>query len=168
MSTCAQPAIVGAMSLERTIVVVLGLTFVALTLAAGMTNQTHAPTADTVGTSHTWVQVGSAIVRAEVANTPALWTRGLSGHAGLGENEGMLFVFNEEAGHGIWMKDMRFAIDIIWATQDGTVVTIKENATPESYPEAFYPAEPALYVLEVPAGFAGRAGVAVGDKIVVQ
>lgn len=156
------------MSLERTIVVVLGLLFVALTLAAGMTNQQHTPSPDTMSTSHTWVQVGTAIVRAEVADTERLWVRGLSGRAGLSMGEGMLFIFKEAGSHGIWMKEMQFSIDIIWAAEDGTIITIKERATPESYPESFHSSAPALYVLEVPAGFVAEAGVAVGDKIVVQ
>lgn len=156
------------MSLERTILVVLGLVLVAVTLMAGMQNQQRTVEPDLASSSHTWVQVGNTVIRAEVANTQALQTRGLSGRSGLGPREGMLFIFEEEGEHSIWMKDMHFAIDIIWAKEDGTIVTIKEEATPESYPEAFYALEPAFYVLEVPAGFVEAVGVAVGDKIVVQ
>jgi len=115
------------------------------------------------------VHVGSAVVRAEVADTPAAQAHGLSGRASLAEGEGMLFIFEEEEPHGIWMKDMNFAIDIVWASSDGTILTIKKHVSPATYPQVFYSSEHlSRYVLEVPAGFSERAGIVVGDKIVVQ
>lgn len=120
-------------------------------------------------TTKQMVRLGDAELLAEVATTPAARSQGLSGHEPLHDGEGMLFIFESEGNWGIWMKGMRFAIDIIWADSAGTVITIARNVTPETYPEAFYPAEPrAKYVLEVPAGYAERVGVAEGAKLVVK
>lgn len=81
----------------------------------------------------------------------------------------MLFVFDKEDTWGIWMKDMQFAIDIIWADRTGTIITIARNVTPDTYPQAFYASEPrAIYVLEVPAGFTERQGIAEGAKFVLK
>jgi len=162
------PAIVISMSVQRTMLLIWALAFFALALSAILYQHTHPLDTQSINASRTVVQVGGETVMTEVADTPALQTRGLSGRASLAEGEGILFVFEEEGEHSIWMKDMHFAIDIIWAAGDGTIVTIKEGATPESYPEVFHSAAPARYVLEVNAGFVKHAGVAVGGKIVVQ
>lgn len=80
----------------------------------------------------------------------------------------MLFVFDTEGEWGIWMKDMHFPIDIIWASQDGTVVTVAKDISPDTYPQAFYPSVPARYVLEVPAGFVAAHDVAEGSRLSIE
>src|SRR2546425_4514534 len=100
------------------------------------------------------VRIGSISVMAEVADAPASIERGLAGRASLQEGQGMLLVFNAEDRWGVWMKDMRFPIDIIWADVRGSIVAIARDVSPPSFPRAFYPSRPARYVLEVPAGFA--------------
>ncbi len=105
------------------------------------------------------IQIGDATVVVDIADTEGLREQGLSGRASLAEGQGMLFVFPEDNTQGFWMKDMRFSIDIIWLSADGKVVTIKPDASPDSYPEVFYPTAPVRYALEVPAGFAARHGV---------
>jgi uncharacterized membrane protein (UPF0127 family) len=114
------------------------------------------------------VRIGDTTVRAEVASTSAAREQGLSGHLPLGTNEGMLFVFDWSDKYGFWMKDMLFAIDIIWIDEEGVVVTVAPSVGPESYPEVFYPSRAARYVLEVPAGFSKTHGIAEGTKVVVQ
>jgi uncharacterized membrane protein (UPF0127 family) len=81
----------------------------------------------------------------------------------------MLFVFTETRNPEIWMKDMKFAIDIIFISKEGVVVAIFENATPESYfenpPKIFKTLEGSRYVLEVPAGTVQDARLRVGMTI---
>lgn len=111
------------------------------------------------------VHIGGTAVQVEVAGTPALRERGLSGHAPLGAGEGMLFVFEQDGMWGIWMKDMAFAIDIVWADASGTITTIYRSVSPDTYPNVFYPSAPARYVLELPAGFTAAHGIEEGEKI---
>ena len=77
----------------------------------------------------------------------------------------MLFAFGSSDRHGIWMKDMRFPIDIFWLDEYGQIVFIKKDAQPDSYPEVFLPNSPAKFVLEVTAGFAEENSLKIGDKI---
>lgn len=63
------------------------------------------------------------------------------------------------------MKDMKFPIDVIWLDGDYYVIDIAQSVEPNSFPEVFEPSEPALYILEVNAGFAKRYGVEVGDSL---
>jgi uncharacterized membrane protein (UPF0127 family) len=87
-----------------------------------------------------------------VADTSSTRSRGLAAVDMLTSREGMLFIFDQSGTHGIWMKDVKYPIDIIWISENFRIVDIKKNAKPESYPEVFRPSKPARYVLEVPAG----------------
>ena len=87
----------------------------------------------------TIIQINDISIQVEVSDTQNERTKGLSGKENLGNREGMLFVFDNEDLHGIWMKDMNFPIDILWINEDYEIVDIKENAKPESFPEIFYP-----------------------------
>lgn len=107
-------------------------------------------------------------VRAEVADTLARRMQGLSGRSALVPNTGMLLVFEEDDLHGIWMRDMRFPIDILWLDSTLKVVSLKERVDPASYPETFYPSEPVRYVLELPAGFMSTYGISEGDQVWVE
>ena len=95
----------------------------------------------------------------EVAGTRQGRVRGLSGRKSLPPQQGLLFDYMRAGRHGIWMKDMFFPIDIIWLDERMRVVDIKRHALPESYPEIFFPKQPAHYVLEVNA----KSGIALGQ-----
>src|SRR3989344_4795926 len=83
----------------------------------------------------------------------------------LAENEGMLFIFAESRQHPFWMKDMKFPIDIIWLNENMSIVYIKKDARPESYPKIYSPDKDSKYVLEVVSGFAEKHALKIGDKI---
>jgi uncharacterized membrane protein (UPF0127 family) len=63
----------------------------------------------------------------------------------------------------MWMKDMKFSIDMIWMTDDGTVVNAAEHLAPDSYPQTFQSSVPARYVLEVPDGFISQNDIHTGE-----
>lgn len=104
-------------------------------------------------------------IAVSVADDPEEQRQGLSGVPGLGEHEGMLFVFPAEDYYGMWMRDMLFSLDILWINNEGRIVHIEENVSPDTYPESFVSDEPARFVLEVNAYFAKNANIAVGDEI---
>lgn len=91
-------------------------------------------------------------------------SRGLSGHAPLLPNEGMLFQFDTPAKRGFWMKDMLFPIDIIWLDRNLEVLSFFEHLTPDSYPTSYESPDTMLYALEVESGFVARRGIAAGDQ----
>lgn len=111
--------------------------------------------------------VGTTPLLVEVANTDAERQQGLSDRASLPQRRGMLFIFANPGNYGFWMKDMRFAIDIVWIDAAGVVVTIADNVSPDTYPQSYHSTAPAQYVLEVPAGFAKKQGIALGTKVVI-
>jgi uncharacterized membrane protein (UPF0127 family) len=80
---------------------------------------------------------------------------------------GMLFIFPTPDQYAFWMKEMNFPIDILWVSTENKVVYIKENATPESYPELFSPEEDASVVLEVPSGDAKKYNFSIGQEVTI-
>jgi uncharacterized membrane protein (UPF0127 family) len=120
---------------------------------------------DTLGASTPTISIGSATLQLELADTAAERTQGLSGRASLPQNTGLLFIFENSAMWGFWMKDMHFSIDMIWLDRDFNVVGLKENATPESYPQSFTPDKPALYVLETNTGFIKQHQIKLGTQL---
>ena len=104
----------------------------------------------------------SIVVRYQRADTDALRTKGLSGTQYLADGEGMLFVYDEPIVPRFWMKDMNYAIDIIWISSDKRVVATEENISPDTFPATFSPNTPVQYVLEVPAGFVERNAIGRG------
>jgi uncharacterized membrane protein (UPF0127 family) len=114
-----------------------------------------------------YVKIAGQNIKVELALTPREQEQGLSSRQGLAENTGMLFVFTNPGKYSFWMKDMNFPIDIIWLSEDLKVVYIKNNASPELYPETYGPGENdgnAKYVLEVMSGFSDKNNLKVGDS----
>lgn len=101
----------------------------------------------------------------QLANTPTTRELGLSYRESIGDEEGMLFIFDKPDIYAFWMKDMKFAIDMVWLSENGQVVHIQENATPESYPTVFSNKPKAQYVLELNAGNAAKYGLYLGVKV---
>jgi uncharacterized membrane protein (UPF0127 family) len=113
------------------------------------------------------IKLGSGIFNVSVAESDRERKIGLSGRESLSINEGLFFVFDREGKHSIWMKNMRFAIDIIWLDKSFEVVDIKENVLPESFPEVFSPRADALYVLELKNNSSKKYDISLGKKMVI-
>jgi hypothetical protein len=126
-----------------------------------------APMNDQTSTQKPFVVINGIPVEVLIADTPDERRRGLSGRGELLANQGMLFVFDKSDAYNIWMKDMQFSIDVIWISSGGVVVDIRKDISPETYPEVFGPRTSAQYVLEVPAGFAEKYDISVGDRTVL-
>jgi uncharacterized membrane protein (UPF0127 family) len=152
------------------VVLVIGLAVYALVLtnSAADIEKTQGPQqAETFSYDQVILEYNGAQIVADVADTPRLQHQGLSGRRELPEGRGMWFVFDTPGLYGFWMPDMLISIDIIWLDEEFHVVTIKEHATPDSYPQLFYPTSPAKYVLEVPSGYARKIGLTEGSVVIL-
>lgn len=109
--------------------------------------------------------VGTTTLKIDLARTEEERAQGLSGRESLAEGEAMLFIFPTPGVYGFWMKEMNFDLDIIWLDEAGVVTDITPNVSRDSYPQVFYPQTKIKYVLEVPTGWAGRHGIALGDEL---
>ena len=150
---------------KHTFLIVLLVALVVLLLCAAYISSMSALVSPS---SRIELTIASTTVLAEVVSTEVAREQGLSGRSSLAEGNAMLFVFDSADLWGIWMKDMQFSIDILWADAEGTIVSIEENVSPSTYPTAFRPQSPSLYVVELPAGFVATHSISLGSKIVVQ
>ena len=111
--------------------------------------------------------IGSVVVRASVADTLTKRIKGLSDTPYLPEGVVKLFAFGVPGSHSIWMKDMNYALDIIWVAEAGEIVHIEENVSPDTFPTSFSSPTPAWFVIEASAGFVEQHQIKLGDDIVL-
>jgi len=97
------------------------------------------------------VGIGKWQVKAEVADTPELRQKGLSGRTDLEPGYGMLFVYEEPATRHFWMKDTVLPLSIAFIKEDGTIVQI-EKMQPQDLTQVSSE-EPVNYALEVRQGW---------------
>ena len=109
---------------------------------------------------------GKADFKIDIVDNPISRARGLSGRDKLGENEGMLFVFDFPGMYGFWMKDMKFPIDIVWISKN-EIVGVTDNLQPDDSSDrmVYYPPMGVDMVLEINAGAAEKYMIRKGDKI---
>lgn len=156
------------MSSIKKILIDLVVVIVVITVSFFLYDTYKEPIAEYVfGLDKVGVFIRDVPVTVSIANDPDERKEGLSGVASLADQEGKLFIFDKEGYYGIWMKDMNFAIDIIWINDDLEVVHIEENIKPDSYPTVFTPREPARIVLETNAFFVETFNINLGNKLIM-
>lgn len=107
---------------------------------------------------------GSILLDIEVADETPEQDRGLMNRRLAGDGEGMLFVYRKAAPRIFWMRDTPVPLDMLFFDSKRRLVALIPNTEPFS--ERLLKSHvPAQYVLEVPAGFAERHSVGLGDEI---
>ena len=87
----------------------------------------------------------------------------------LNENDGMLFVFDDESYLAFWMKNTLIPLDIIFIDENYGIVDIKNAVPCKEDPCALYKSlKPAKYVLEVNTNFTAKNKIKVGDKVIIN
>jgi len=89
---------------------------------------------------------------------------GLMFRKSMEDTKGMLFIFDKTDMHSFWMKNTIMSLDILFVNEDKEIVKIHKNTKPYST-ESLPSGKPAIYVVEVIAGFTDKYGVKEGDKI---
>jgi len=112
---------------------------------------------DSLGTLKTKIDL-------EIADTEYTRELGLMNRNQMKENEGMLFIFPIQGNQSFWMRNTLISLDIMFVNDQKQIVTIHKNTKILS--DTSYPAsKPAIYVVEVLAGFTDRHNIQIGDKI---
>ena len=80
------------------------------------------------------------------------------------DSRGMLFIFNNESKQSFWMKNTKMSLDILYVSAGREIVDIYKHTMP--YSTSPIPSgKPAMYVVELTAGFCDRYGIEKGDRI---
>jgi len=102
-----------------------------------------------------------ATVEVRIADSWEQRYTGLSDTESLDDNEGMLFIHDEEGTPGYVMREMAFPIDMVFIDADGEITTIHHAEVDDD--ETFRGT--AQYVLEVPYHYTTDNDIAVGDRV---
>ncbi len=115
------------------------------------------------------LELAGKIFRIEVVADDISRQIGLSGRDNIGEGSGMLFEMGVAGDHGIWMKGMKFPIDIIWIYNNQVVdfaeEALVEGDIPDTQRKVYRSRQPADKILELKSGWVSRHNVKVGDTI---
>jgi uncharacterized protein len=105
-----------------------------------------------------------ANVDVAIADTPEKRSLGLMDVRRMPDDKGMLFIFEREEPLSFWMANTPLPLDIIFVNRAGRIVRIHHNAQP--YSERQFASEsPAMYVVEVNAGFCINNDITEGHSI---
>jgi len=106
-------------------------------------------------------------ITAELAITPEERALGLMFREKVNDDQGMLFVFEEEDIHSFWMKNTLIPLDILWLDENKRIVHIEEHVPPcKADPCPSYgPSMPALFVLELKDGRVAANGLKLYDRL---
>ncbi len=116
------------------------------------------------------VELGGKTFKVEIADTAEKQALGLMFRDSMPDDEGMIFIFPNEAPRSFWMKNTRIPLDIMYFDKDLKMVSISADTPPcrvsrcPSYPST----GPAMYVLELNAGKASELGVGPGDVLTIR
>jgi uncharacterized membrane protein (UPF0127 family) len=94
---------------------------------------------------------GIHIIKAEVATNPAQHEQGLMYREKLGQNEGMVFVFDTPSRVCMWMKNTLIPLSVAFIDADGKIINI-EDMEPQTT-ESHCAKKPAQYALEMNRGW---------------
>ena len=100
----------------------------------------------------------------EIAEGDSAVERGMMQRESFPPNSGMLFLFDNVQRRTFWMGNTPVALDLLFISPDSQIVDFAKYAKPFS-DESIPSAEPAQFVLEVPAGFVDSQGLVEGDQL---
>lgn len=107
-------------------------------------------------------------IRVEIAESPAQHERGLMFRKGLGKDEGMLFIFEEESVLSFWMKNTIIDLSIGYFNKDLKLIDIQEMAATTIMQTRLpnYPSKgPAKYALEMSSKWFEKNKVQIGSTL---
>lgn len=104
------------------------------------------------------IEIGDKEYNVEVARTEEEKIKGLQEKESLGENEGMLFIYDEPQELAFWMKDTAIPLDIVFIDEDGEVISVQQG---QPYDETLLEEDGVMYVLEVNQ----NSGIQPGDEL---
>ncbi len=106
---------------------------------------------------------GMHLIRAEVADSMGSRMQGLMHRPSMAQNSGMVFVFEENATHCMWMKNTLIPLSVAFLDEAGAIINIADMQ-PHSE-QSHCATRPARYALEMNKGWFAQRGVKPGAKL---
>ena len=102
-------------------------------------------------------------IQAEVADNMGARATGLMHRESMARNSGMVFVFEENATHCMWMKNTLIPLSVAFIDESGAIVNIADMQ-PHSE-QSHCASRPARYALEMNQGWFALRGIKPGIKL---
>jgi uncharacterized membrane protein (UPF0127 family) len=100
----------------------------------------------------------------EIADNPFDRALGLMFRPEMADTTGMLFIFDNEEIQAFWMRNTIIPLDILYVNAKNEIVDIYKHTKVKS--DLSMPSsDPALYVVEVNAGYCDKHGIEEGDLV---
>jgi len=109
------------------------------------------------------LSTGMHLIRAEVADSMGTRMEGLMHRKSMPQGSGMVFVFEENAPHCMWMKNTFIPLSVAFIDESGAIINIADM-TPHSE-QSHCAARPARYALEMNKGWFAQRGIKPGAKL---
>jgi uncharacterized protein len=106
---------------------------------------------------------GMHLIRAEVADSMGARMEGLMYRKSMLEGSGMVFVFDENATHCMWMKNTLIPLSVAFIDEAGAIINIADMQ-PHSE-QSHCAARPARFALEMNKGWFAQRGIKAGAKL---
>ncbi|MEX0343695.1 MAG: DUF192 domain-containing protein [Rhizobiaceae bacterium] len=106
---------------------------------------------------------GTAEFTIEVADDEIERARGLMFRRDFPADRGMLFVFDNTAQRGFWMRNTPLPLDLLFISESGRVVAIRRGVPFSD--STISPIYPVRFVLELNEGTAAAKGIKIGARI---
>ena len=109
------------------------------------------------------LSAGMHLIRAEVADSMGSRMEGLMHRKSMPQGSGMVFVFEENAPHCMWMKNTLIPLSVAFIDESGAIINIADMQ-PHSE-QSHCAARPARYALEMNKGWFAQRGIKPGAKL---
>lgn len=152
---------------QRKIVFIILIVLILLIISIKINNEKIMDINDKIiGQTSTQLTIDNKVLNIEIARTPEEHARGLMFREELNENDGMLFIFDDEEIRYFWMKNTLIPLDIIFIDKNKRIINI-EHAIPcvSASCENYVSKDVAKYVLEVNGGFSEKNNLTIGKII---
>jgi hypothetical protein len=127
----------------------------ALVPAAALAQQPRLPVIE--------LSAGMHRIHAELADSFSTRMQGLMRRPELAQNDGMLFVFDEDAAHCMWMKNTLIPLSVAFLDAAGSVINVADMK-PQTE-QTHCAARPARFALEMNLGWFAQRGLKAGATL---
>ena len=111
----------------------------------------------------TKLNAGIHVIQAEVASTMGTRAQGLMQRKSMPQGAGMLFLFDEDAVHCMWMKNTLIPLSVAFIDERGRIVNIADMQPLDETTHCA--SRPARYALEMNQGWFKQRGIVAGTPI---
>ena len=149
------------------------IAFAAAGAAAVAQDASPCRSAQTAGPVPVRVRAPAEVLKLRIADTPSKREYGLMCVRALPPHTGMIFVFSDGDNYrDFWMKNTLIPLDMVFVSKNGRVNDVRANvpATTVDTPDEKIPHRDGtgVYVIELAAGEAARAGIKPGTMLDVS